>query len=162
MKYFLVIILMFLFTGCLEESLSIDKRAIPKNIEVYPFANLTQTPMAGYRVAGILEGVLKAKGYHIHGSLWNLPQKDYSLEEIKKLLQNSKANYIITGYVNEFRYKTGIDGEPAVSFTIKIFSKKDNKYIYTSTYSAVGDTYNSLGVLIQNGFKKIIKNIKYK
>jgi len=159
---FLLVALFILFSGCVKESFSVNKQKLPSNIRVYPFANLTQTPMAGYRVASILEGVLKSKGYHIKGSLWDFEEKDYSIEDIKDLLQNAKADYIITGYVNEYRYKTGIDGEPAVSFTIKVFSTKAHKYIYTATYSGVGDTYSSVGVLTQEGLKKIIKNIEVK
>jgi len=162
MRYIWLIVFI-LFSGCVKESFSVNNRKIPaENIRVYPFANLTQTPMAGYRVASILEGVLKSKHYRINGGLWDFEERDYSIEEIKKLLQQAKTDYVITGYVNEYRYKTGIDGEPAVSFTIKIFDKKEKKYIWTATYSGVGDSYNSVSVLTQEGLKKVIKDLKVK
>jgi hypothetical protein len=113
--------------------------------------------MAGYKVAGIFEGVLRAKGIHLKGSLWDFKEKDYSVEDINSLLKTQTAKFIITGYVNEYRYKTGIDGEPAVSVTVKIFNNITGKYIYTATFSRVGDTYNSVGVLTQEGFDNLIK-----
>ncbi len=147
-----------LFLGCMQEEYNIQKPFIKqKEVSVVPFVNFTQTPLAGYRVAGILEGVLRSKGYKIKNSLFSFKEDEYGIEDINKMIQKAKGDLVITGYVNEFRYKTGIDGEPAVSVTIKVFSKNLGKYIYTSSFSLVGDTYNSLGVLTQMGFNEIIK-----
>jgi TolB-like protein len=161
MRNIVFFVVMFIFIGCVRESYNI-KKTFPhtKDIRVIPFANFTQTPMAGYKVAGILEGVLRSKNVKFKGSLWDFEERDYSIEDIKKLISDINSTYIITGYVNEFRYKTGIDGEPAVSVTIKIYDKTAGKYIYISTFSRVGDTYNSLGVLTQEGFNKIFSDLE--
>lgn len=157
-RFYCLIVLLFVFSGCVRETYSLGSEFPAKNTyEIVPFANFTQTPMAGYKVAGIFEGVLRAKGIHLKGSLWDFKEKDYSVEDINSLLKTQTAKFIITGYVNEYRYKTGIDGEPAVSVTVKIFNNITGKYIYTATFSRVGDTYNSVGVLTQEGFDNLIK-----
>ncbi|ACM92985.1 putative lipoprotein [Nautilia profundicola AmH] len=159
-KILLAVILLF-FTGCVKETYNMSSNFPTKNTyKIIPFANLTQTPMAGYKVAGILEGVLRSKGVSLNGSLWNYEERDYSVEDINDLLKNVNARYIITGYVNEYRYKTGIDGEPAVSVTVKIYDKAKKQYIYVATFSRVGDTYNSVGVLTQEGFDNLFKLTK--
>jgi hypothetical protein len=146
-----------LFLGCAQKELSIQNSHIPKTVKVIPFANLTQTPLAGYRVASILEGVLKEKNYNIQSSLFKYQEKDYTLEELKNILKKEKDGYIVTGYVNEFKYKAGIDAQPAVSITLKVYNPKTKKYIYTSTISEIGSTYDSLGVITQKALKEIIK-----
>jgi len=158
MKKLLFIMLLIFITGCSSDIYNIEKTTkLSKNqtMNVIPFANFTQTQLAGYKVAGIVEGVLKSKGYNISKSLWNFPEEDYTLNEIKKIIQNTKTNYIVTGYINEYRYKTGIDGEPAISITIKIFDKTKNKYIYSATVSKTGNTYDSLSLITQNAINKI-------
>ena len=159
----LLLLFILVFTGCIRENFNVKKTSLPlQNIRIIPFANFTQTPMAGYKVAGILEGVLRSKNIKFKGSLWDFEERDYSIEDIQKLIEDINSSYIITGYVNEYRYKTGIDGEPAVSVTIKIYDKKLKKYIYIATFSRVGDTYNSLGVLTQEGFNKVLEKLKFK
>jgi TolB-like protein len=154
---------MLLFIGCSKEVYNIPKNNTKiQTITIVPFANFTQTQMAGYRVAGIVEGVLRDKGFNIQKSLWDYPEEDYTLEEIKQIINNSKERYVLSGYVNEYRYKTGIDGEPAVSVTIRIYDKNLNKYIYKATFSKVGSTYDSLGVITQEALNKVINAISYK
>lgn len=145
------------FIGC-GEVYNIEKTTnLPKqNIEVIPFANFTQTQLAGYKVAGIIEGVLKSKDFNISQSLWDFPEEDYTLKEIKNIIENTNSKYIVTGYVNEYRYKTGIDGEPVISITIKIYDKTKQKYIYTATISKAGNTYESLGTITQEAFNKVL------
>ncbi len=157
---FVVMSMMALFFGgCATKVYNTQKVVLPKNCVVVPFANFTQTQMAGYKVAGILEGVLKSRGYHVTKSLWDFPEQDYTLTDIKNIIKNTKANYVVTGYVNEYKYKTGIDAEPAVSVTMKIYDKKLNKYIYRGTFAIVGTTYDSLGVVTQEGFNGLLDEI---
>jgi len=156
LKSFLFFLFSLFFIGCMQEEYNVNQTFPKASVSVIPFVNFTQTPLAGYRVAGIFEGVLKSKGYHIKYSLFSFPQRDYSIDELKYLIKKVKAKYIVTGYVNEYRYKTGIDGEPAVSVTLKVYSKPLKRYIYISSFSIVGDTYSSLGVITQKGFNKVL------
>ena len=156
MKKILTLIILLIFTGCVRESYNISNQKIPTDVEIIPFVNLTQTPMAGYKVASIVNGVMKTKGYNV--KLFGFSGEEYTPEEINTLLNKADKRYIITGYVNEYRYRTGIDGEPASSVTIKVYDKKEHKYIYTSTFSITGDTYNSLGVITQEAINNVIKN----
>ena len=96
---------------------------------VIPFENNTETPLAGLRVASIAEGVASSKGYNVKRVI-TYEQKEYTQEDIMNIintLKDKNIDYVITGSVNEFRYKAGIDGEPAVSITLRIFSLKEDK-----------------------------------
>ena len=126
---------------------------------VAPFENYTDTPLAGYRVASMLEGILRAKGYKVADRVWEYPDKEPSREEIKNFLYKSlkKADYVFFGSVNEFRYKTGIDGEPAVSVSVFLMESSTGKVIGGSSLSASGWAHESLGTVLQELLREAIK-----
>ncbi len=49
----------------------------------------------------------------------------------------------------EWRYKTGIDAEPAVSFSIKIIDLKNNKIVFNGVGADSGLSYQSIGEIAQ-------------
>ena len=125
---------------------------------VIPFENYTETPLAGYRVAAIVEGVLKSKGFKVI-RIWKYSYNEPSEEELKKLFKEAKENadYVIYGTVNEFRYKTGIDGEPAVSVTLYIYDTQKEERVFAGTASASGWAHESLGTVTQKLVNKLLK-----
>lgn len=160
MKKILFLCFFVLIASC-STITNIDKsKADLKNkiITVLPFENYTETPLAGLRVKSITEGVLTSKGYKIAFQQIN-QDKDYSPSEIKSMIEKLKEDnidYAITGSVNEFRYKTGIDGEPAVSITLKIYDIKEGRELYTSVGSKTGWSHESITTVAQKILNSII------
>jgi len=132
-----------------------DKRGL---YAVIPFENYTETPLAGYRVAAITEGVLRFKGFNVV-RIWNYSYKEPTQEELERYFEKAKrkADYIVYGSVNEFRYKTGIDGEPAVSITLYIYDVRKGSRIFTGSASACGWAHESLGTVAQKLINNLIK-----
>lgn len=131
-----------------------------KTIAVIPFENFTDTPLAGCSVASIVEGILYSRGYKLKDKVWSIPNSEPSKEDIEKIKQKaieSGADLIILGSVNEFRYKTGIDGEPAVSLTLILYDVDTKSVIAGSTASATGWANESLGTIAQKLINKVIK-----
>lgn len=119
---------------------------------ILPFENYTETSMAGLRASAILEGVMRANGYKVKERFWEHKDTDFSPVEIKELFaraKNTEARYVVTGQVNEWRYKTGIDGEPAVSITINIYDAKSGGIVWSGTAARSGWSYESLGTAAQ-------------
>ena len=112
---------------------------------VVPFVNYSETPLAGSRVAAILYGVLRSKGYAVDLLGGNETESDLK-----------KKGYVclVTGYVNEWRYKVGIDGEPAVSITYVVKDLTTGKKIASGSLSATEWGNKSLGLLTQQLFNK--------
>lgn len=126
---------------------------------VLPLENLTETPLAGRRVASILEGILRAKGFKVESRILELEERDYSAKEISRLMAEIKEKgirYVFSGSVNEYRYKTGIDGEPAVSVSISLYDLHEDKIIWSSTGGATGWSYESLGTVTQKLVNKLV------
>lgn len=150
--YFAVLVL-FLIVGCARVVNQTSTRPMKgEPYAVLPFENYTETPYAGYRVASILEGVLASKGYNLIPRVWSIKEMEPLEEEIEKLRESAVKNgarYIVYGSVNEFRYKTGLDGEPAVSITIFVYDAKENRVVKNVAVSGSGWVNESLGTLTQ-------------
>lgn len=158
----LIVSLMLLSCSSVVENIQHGSDIYP-SFTIIPFENNTETPLAGLRVASIAEGVASSKGYNLK-RVMTYEQKEYTQEEIAniiKALKNKDVDYVITGSVNEFRYKAGIDGEPAVSITLRIFSLKEDKWIYTATVSKSGRFFQSVSTVAQSILNRIIpaKNV---
>jgi len=123
---------------------------------VLPFENYTETPLAGYRVASIAEGILRSKGLKVV-RVWRYADREPTGEEMEKLRKEAlkKARYLIYG--NEFRYKAGIDGEPAVSISLFLYDAKEGKVVKGSSASATGWSYESVGTVAHELLKKLLK-----
>lgn len=159
-KFFGLLLLTILLIGCSSvvntEKANIDLKN--KVLVILPFENYTETPLAGLRIASIAYGVLNSKGYNAKNFTIN-NEKDYKEEEIKEIISKLKEenyDYAITGTVNEFRYKTGIDGEPAVSITLKVYDIKNDRVAYTAVGSKTGWAHESLTTVAQKILNKIV------
>ena len=62
--------------------------------------------------------------------------------------------YVVSGVVHEWRYKTGVDGEPAVGVMLEIRELPSGKIVYSGTGARAGWARTSLS---QTGQKVIDK-----
>ena len=126
-----------------------------KKYAVGSFWNYTETSMAGLRAASIVEGVLAKEKVTIFSIIDG--DEEFSLSKDKKSvieLQFKKAkklgaNYLITGEVQEWRYKTGIDGEPVVSYTLKIFDVETKQVVFSALGAKSAWGHKSIGTVAQ-------------
>jgi PBP1b-binding outer membrane lipoprotein LpoB len=123
----------FFINGCSDKTLHVTNQQLPSiqkdqqtNIILFALNNYTDTPRAGKRAANIVQGVLSAKGYTVSYDPQALP-----LEKERLIAQKKHAKYFMSGAVSEWRYKTGIDGEPAVSFRLALYDTKTGKLIWS-------------------------------
>jgi len=121
------------------------KRDIP--VSIFRLQNYTDTPRAGMRAANIIEGILKAEGYRI---ISHVNDKKYTLKKAFKQAKKDDSKYFIYGGVSEWRYKTGIDGEPAVSLQISLYKTKNKKLIWSATGSDSDWGNGSIGTTAQS------------
>jgi hypothetical protein len=110
-----------------------------------PFVNHSETPQAGERVEALMSTLLRAKGLGIDG--FAPPKEDESrlttsdqqrLEESIVWAKNQKYEYVVTGSVEEWRYKAGIDNEPAVGITVRIVELAKNQTVWSASGSKTG------------------------
>ncbi|MDQ7042522.1 MAG: hypothetical protein Q9M40_02145 [Sulfurimonas sp.] len=161
MKLIFLGMLLLEFGGCSTSSLVTTQEAMPlvyeddgeeeiKNditISLFRLHNYTDTPRAGMRASNIIEGVLYAKGYKVKG---HLKEKVSSIKKAKKIAKEDGSKYFMYGGVSEWRYKTGIDGEPAVSMQLSLYKTKNAKLVWSATASDSDWGNASIGTTAQD------------
>ncbi len=159
-----------LITGCSSTALITSEKSLPDvyvdvnstheekqdvTITLFKLHNYTDTPRAGMRASNILEGILLSKGYNITS---HITEKLPSMKKAKKIAKEDESKYFIYGGVSEWRYKTGIDGEPAVSMQVSLYKTKNSKLVWTATGSDSDWGNASVGTTAQDLLLDMMSN----
>lgn len=163
----IVIFVFLIFSSCatfknISGDFFIEKKDI---VAVLPFINNSETPMSGFKAKNIVENELYSKKINILPFENNIDQENFSEKDIKQIftqLKEKGVSYALYGYVNEWRYKTGIDSEPAVSLTINLYDLKNDKIVWTGSGSKSLSSYSSVGITAQKLVKSILSSLKSK
>jgi len=120
-----------------------------KDISIMLFAldNYTVTPQAGLTTANILEGVLISKGFTV---ITAFNETANSLEERLEIAKEKGTRFIMLGGLSAWRYKTGIDGEPAVSLQLKLIDVQTALVTWSATASGHDWGNSTIGGVGQN------------
>jgi len=111
-----------------------------------PIANNTDTPQAGLSAEAMVEHLLRHRGVTSllqypaalsRDSLFEPTERKVS-EEARKWAREQGARYGVTGNVQEWRYKVGIDGEPAVGVTLKVIDLASGNVVWTASGARSG------------------------
>lgn len=130
--------------ACAVVNVSEDKTALSRNARwaVLPVMNHTETPQAGLRAETILlpllhqRGISKLVTYPASLSRDSLltNNEQATLEEAKRWAREQGIRYAVSGRVDEWRYKVGVDGEPAVGMNLIVWDLATDQIVW----SAVG------------------------
>ncbi|MFO7541401.1 MAG: penicillin-binding protein activator LpoB [Thiobacillus sp.] len=165
LRWTLLMPLVLMLSACasIEHSASVklDRQA---SWVVLPIVNLSETPQAGLRLETLLESQLRAAGV---GNLKRYPAEigaDLLLDPRETRLQEQAASwakaqgarYALTGTVTEWRYKTGVDGEPAVGATLQIVNAQDGAVLYSASGARTGWSRESLTAVAQKLTRELL------
>jgi len=124
---------------------------------VLPFTNLAETVQAGERAEAMLDTVLRDRGI---GSLdrYPAPKDDelrFSLSDRARFdsalawAKGQHYDYGVTGSVEEWRYKSGNESEPAVGMTLTVIDLTNSKVVWSGSGSREGSSFqNASGVAL--------------
>jgi len=146
-KFFFFLFSVFIISGCsVMQKNTFSKLDKNQTIAILPFKNLSETPYAGIKASLVAEGVLRSKGYKVI--------RAYKLVNDKAILKDVNSTYYLKGKVIEWKYKTGIDGEPAVSVYVEL-KDKNASVLFSSIASRSDSGYRSLGVAAEELFESV-------
>jgi hypothetical protein len=129
-----------------------------QTIVIVPFENHTQTPDAGKQASKIVEGVARSEGYKVEYAAVKIDHNDALT--LEKSLLPADARYLLVGEVNEWRYKTGIDGEPAVSMMLKLYDLQSDEVIWSAVGAKSGWGFDSVGVIAQDVAEELVETAR--
>lgn len=171
-KYSITILLGLMMMGCTTINHN-STAPLPiqsnQNWLVLPFVNNSEAPHAGDSAASITTGLLRTQGVKqiaqyipSNNNPTVILQREIDTKQITQLIDHaSKDNirYVVTGTVNEWRYKAGLDGEPAVGITLQIIDTQTHQVIWSSVASGTGWGRSSVSDLAQKLVKDAISNL---
>jgi hypothetical protein len=132
-----------------------------------PIANHTETPQAGLRAEAITETVLRSLGVK---SLERYPatlNADTLLDPAERKQQDAAlawakskdAQYALTGAVEEWRYKVGVDGEPAVGISLQVVDLKSGAVVYSASGGKSGWSREALSAVAQKLLRDLLSDL---
>lgn len=130
---------------------------------VLPVMNQTETPQAGLRAETILLPLLHQRGLDKLAMYPASMKQDSlligdqtSLEENKKWAREQGFQYAITGSVDEWRYKVGVDGEPAVGMNLLIWDLAKNQIVWSAVGGKSGYSREAVSAVAQKLIQSLI------
>ncbi|MBO9471893.1 hypothetical protein J7355_17510 [Endozoicomonas sp. G2_2] len=113
-----------------------------------PIANYAETPQAGERAEAILTTLLHQQGVSQltpapRTNNGGLPEFDQAaaLDQAVTWARNQGYRYGVTGAVEEWQYKTGLDGEPAVGISLRVIDVNTGATVWSASGSKAGWGY---------------------
>lgn len=153
-----------LLTACTTTDRGRSPALEPKSTwVVLPFANHTETPLAGNRAEAIAEALLHAHGVGrvLRYNATTQQEALFDAGDIKRQQEalvwarEQQVRYALTGAVDEWRYKVGVDGEPAAGVTLRIVDVATGDTLWTGAGGKSGWSREALSAVGQ----KLIRDL---
>ena len=130
-----------------------------------PLLNYAQAPQAGERAEQILYTLLAKQGLgavpYPAPSNQDMPLLDDG-ERLQQALLWAKqrgANYAVSGSVDEWQYKSGLDGEPAVGITLKVIEPASGRILWSGSAARAGWSRESLAGAGQRVLDELVNDL---
>lgn len=138
--------------------------AARESIGLLPIINLTETPQAGARAEAIIESLLQSSGRygvkHYQGDVnRDALFQTVDREAVEQAIATARAQHVkygLTGSVQEWRYKVGVDGEPAVGISLKLINIETGEIVWTATGSRTGWSRSAVSGVGQNLLRDLL------
>lgn len=160
LKYLLLGLAALLLAACATSIQSTDRHeALDAQASwvLLPIANNTGTPQAALSAEAMLDHLLRRRGITLlmnypstlsRDTLFEPTERKVS-EEAQKWAREQGARFAVTGSVEEWHYKVGIDGEPAVGVTLKVVDLSSGRVVWSASGAKSGWSRQALSAVAQ-------------
>jgi TolB-like protein len=140
-------------SGCASiESSSAPQVSRADTWAVLPIVNYTETPQAGLAAEAITQSLLTSAGFtHVTRYPANLnrdtlvePSERSASDKALDWARKEHVKYAVSGAVEEWRYKVGVDGEPAAGMTLQVIDVQSGAVVWSATGNRTGWSRSSL------------------
>lgn len=163
-----LVVIAALATGCSSFTRE-SGQTLPRNASwgVAPLVNYAQTPQAGERAEQILISILAEEGVrplmYPQAPRQGLLLQDDRERQIQALdwARQQRLAYVITGSVEEWQYKNGLDGEPAVGVSLQVLEPATGRVVWSSSGARAGWSRESLAGAAQKVLRELVGNLDF-
>ena len=142
--------------------------AAQDKVAMLPLANLTDVPQAGLRAESMLESALRQAGLgqlvlyppNLNPETLFEPGERKAQLEAEKWARAQGIRYAISGAVSEWRYKVGVDGEPAVGLQLQVRDLQTDQVVYSAAGGRTGWSREALSAVAQKLTAQLITGIR--
>jgi polysaccharide biosynthesis protein PelC len=138
------------------------------SVALLPIVNHTDVPQAGLRAESIAEATLRARGLRqlqVYPPQLN-PESLFEPSERKAQLEAEKwaraqnIRYVVYGSVDEWRYKVGVDGEPAVGLVFHMKDLSNGQVVFSASGGRTGYSREALSAVAQKLAVELLSGIQ--
>ena len=161
-----ILLLATLFGACsvLDHSAAAPRFDKSAKWALLPIVNHTETAQAGLRAEAVTEALLRARGVADLAVYPPALNKDTLFEPAERKVQDealkwargSGARYAVYGAVDEWRYKVGIDGEPAVGITLHVMDLSSGAVAWSGAGAKTGWSREALSAVAQKVIRELL------
>jgi len=162
----LVMVLSFALGACAVTTSSSSSAPLARDAKwaLLPIVNHTETPQAGLRAEAITEALLRARGltglvrYPPTLSPESLvePGERKVQADAAKWARDQGLRYGVQGAVDEWRYKVGVDGEPAVGVALQVVDLQSGAVVWSAVGAKSGWSREALAAVAQKLIGELI------
>lgn len=136
-----------------------------------PFQNYSGTPRANDKVEEILATLLRNKGINnlqvyqnqnAKNDIWLLMDDKRQQQDALAWARQNNYNYGITGNIEEWHYKTGVGGEPAVGLSLRIIEIPSGKVVWSVTGAKSGWGAETVSGTAQKLLRSLLSDLEIK
>jgi TolB-like protein len=159
MRRILIAVLALMLGACavLDRSPQANRLERDARWALLPIANHTDVPQAGLRAEAITEGLLRARGVgnllryppNLNPETLFEPAERKAQIEAQKWAREQGVRYAVQGAVDEWRYKVGVDGEPAVGMALQVLDLQSGAVVWSAVGARSGWSRESLAGVAQ-------------
>ena len=140
-----------------------------ENWALLPIVNLSTTPLAGNRASALVETQLRARGVK-NLKAYKTPENESVIALLDEAGQLSKAKqwarengfrYGITGDVQEWSYKNGLDNEPSIGMTLKFVDLQTDEVMWAATAARTGWGYSNLSGTANKTIEELLTQVRF-
>lgn len=164
----LIVVMLLLLAGCASQMSSpspkLDKSQV---LYIMPLTNQSTMPMAQAQVEQLLASVLADAGIRVElypnskvNDLQASIEPEQRQAEAQAWLASKRQGYVLQGAVQEWQYKYGLDGEPAVGVTLQL-SDLNGQVLWRGSIAKSGWGRESLSQLGLTSLRKLTANLNW-
>lgn len=135
---------------------------------ILPMANHTETPQAGLRAEAITETLLRSAGVlqlerypsNLNPDTLFDPAERKAQEQALGWAKTQKARFAVSGSVEEWRYKVGVDGEPAVGLSYTVVDLDSGAVVYSAAGGKSGWSREALSAVAQKLARELLSGLQ--